>query len=175
MDKTTVSISLETAKRIDRISKGNGISKRELLDKTFEYLGRNGINPVEHESPISEIQKVTKRLDQFFAFFKKQEKDLLIPVFAKADETNVLSKDLAKSKELGVLKTLAKADKLDELLRRYNSIDENVTRIRNHLLEQRTKIENSEKKTRDMIAEMLKVVVSKDRHRDELDRIRNEY
>lgn len=45
----------------------------------YKLFEKYGINPVEHESPAQEMQKLIKRMDQVFAFLKKQETDLVRP------------------------------------------------------------------------------------------------
>lgn len=51
----------------------------EFLTHAINYFEKYGINPVEHESPAQEMQKLIKRMDQVFAFLKKQETDLVRP------------------------------------------------------------------------------------------------
>ena len=55
------------------------MSKMEFLTHAINYFEKYGINPVEHESPAQEMQKLIKRMDQVFAFLKKQETDLVRP------------------------------------------------------------------------------------------------
>ena len=86
MDKTTVTISHDTAKKIERLSNESGVSKREFMEKAMEYFTKNGINPIDHESPVSEILKLIKRQDQIIAFLKKQEKDTILPVYSSLDK-----------------------------------------------------------------------------------------
>ena len=82
MDKettTSVTIDRKTFARLDRLAKSNNVSKKEFLSCALEYFEKYGINPVEHESPAKEMQKLIKRMDQVFAFLKKQETDLVRP------------------------------------------------------------------------------------------------
>lgn len=51
----------------------------EYITHAINYFEKYGINPVEHESPAQEMQKLIKRMDQVFAFLKKQETDLVRP------------------------------------------------------------------------------------------------
>ena len=75
MDKettTSVTIDRKTFARLDRLAKSNNVSKKEFLSCALEYFEKYGINPVEHESPAKEMQKLIKRCDQVIAFIRKQ-------------------------------------------------------------------------------------------------------
>lgn len=77
--KTTVAVERTTFTKLDRLAKANNVSKMEFLTYAINYFEKYGINPVEHESPAQEMQKLIKRMDQVFAFLKKQETDLVRP------------------------------------------------------------------------------------------------
>ena len=77
--KTTVAVERTTFNKLDRLAKANNVSKMEFLTHAINYFEKYGINPVEHESPAQEMQKLIKRMDQVFAFLKKQETDLVRP------------------------------------------------------------------------------------------------
>lgn len=77
--KTTVAVERTTFTKLDRLAKANIVSKMEFLTHAINYFEKYGINPVEHESPAQEMQKLIKRMDQVFAFLKKQETDLVRP------------------------------------------------------------------------------------------------
>lgn len=77
--KTTVAVERTTFTKLDRLAKANNVSKMEFLTHAINYFEKYGINPVEHESPAQEMQKLIKRMDQVFAFLKKQETDLVRP------------------------------------------------------------------------------------------------
>lgn len=77
--KTTVAVERTTFTKLDRLAKANNVSKKEFLTHAINYFEKYGINPVEHESPAQEMQKLIKRMDQVFAFLKKQETDLVRP------------------------------------------------------------------------------------------------
>ena len=77
--KTTVAVERTTFTKLDRLAKANNVSKMEFLTHAISYFEKYGINPVEHESPAQEMQKLIKRMDQVFAFLKKQETDLVRP------------------------------------------------------------------------------------------------
>lgn len=66
MDKettTSVTIDRKTFARLDRLAKSNNVSKKYFLSCALEYFEKYGINPVEHESPAKEMQKLIKRCD----------------------------------------------------------------------------------------------------------------
>ena len=77
--KTTVAVERTTFAKLDRLAKANNVSKMEYITHAINYFEKYGINPVEHESPAQEMQKLIKRMDQVFAFLKKQETDLVRP------------------------------------------------------------------------------------------------
>lgn len=77
--KTTVAVERTTFTKLDRLAKANNVSKMEFLTHAINYFEKYGINPVEHESPAQDMQKLIKRMDQVFAFLKKQETDLVRP------------------------------------------------------------------------------------------------
>lgn len=77
--KTTVAVERTTFTKLDRLAKANNVSKMEFLTHAINYFEKYGINPVEHESPAQEMQKLIKRMNQVFAFLKKQETDLVRP------------------------------------------------------------------------------------------------
>lgn len=77
--KTTVAVERTTFVKLDRLAKANSVSKMEYISHAINYFEKYGINPVEHESPAQEMQKLIKRMDQVFAFLKKQETDLVRP------------------------------------------------------------------------------------------------
>lgn len=77
--KTTVAVERTTFTKLDRLAKANNVSKMEFLTHAINYFEKYGINPVEHESPAQEMQKLIKRMDQVFAFLKKQETDFVRP------------------------------------------------------------------------------------------------
>lgn len=73
MDKettTSVTIDRKTFARLDRLAKSNNVSKKEFLSCALEYFEKYGINPVEHESPAKEMQKVGS-INSIFYFLHK--------------------------------------------------------------------------------------------------------
>ena len=69
--KTTVAVERTTFAKLDRLAKANSVSKMEYITHAINYFEKYGINPVEHESPAQEMQKLIKRMDQVFAFLKR--------------------------------------------------------------------------------------------------------
>ena len=65
--QTTVTIDQKTFATLDRLAKSNDVSKKEFLSCALEYFEKYGINPVQHESPAKEMQKLIKRCDQVIA------------------------------------------------------------------------------------------------------------
>ncbi len=77
---TTVAVSPEVADKLDRFCRANNMTKKDFVSESLDYFLKEGINPKVHESPQAEIKKITKRIDQFFAFFKKQEQEFIKPL-----------------------------------------------------------------------------------------------
>ena len=90
MDKettTSVTIDRKTFARLDRLAKSNNVSKKDFLSCALEYFEKYGINPVEHESPAKEMQKLIRRIDQVVAFQKVQERDFIRPAMQSVMKT----------------------------------------------------------------------------------------
>lgn len=85
---STVAISPDDTKRLDKFCKNNSITKKDFISLSLSYFETQGVNPAKHETPRAEMEKVTKRLDQFFAFMKKQEQDILKPMYHEFIEAN---------------------------------------------------------------------------------------
>ena len=81
--KTTVAVERTTFTKLDRLAKANNVSKMEFLTHAINYFEKYGINPVEHESPAQEMQKLIKRMDQVFAFLKKHNHKPFILTFGR--------------------------------------------------------------------------------------------
>lgn len=82
--KTTVAVERTTFTKLDRLAKANNVSKMEYITHAINYFEKYGINPVEHESPAQEMQKLIKRMDQVFAFLK-DNKELLAEIINSSD------------------------------------------------------------------------------------------
>lgn len=76
---TTVAISPSENLKLANFCKRNEISKKEFISVALHFFEKNGINPKTHNDPKSELEKILKKIDQFFAFIKKQEKEYLRP------------------------------------------------------------------------------------------------
>lgn len=85
---STVAISPIDAKRLEKFCKANKITKKDFISLSLSYFETQGINPAKHETPKAEMEKVIKRVDQLFAFIKKQEQDILRPMYADMTEQN---------------------------------------------------------------------------------------
>lgn len=85
--QTTVTIDTDTGARLERLAKANGVSKKEFISLSLEYFEKYGINPVQHESPAQEMQKLIKRVDQIVAFQKVQEREFIRPAMGAVMET----------------------------------------------------------------------------------------
>ena len=49
--KTTVAVERTTFAKLDRLAKANSVTKLEYITHAINYFEKNGINPVEHETP----------------------------------------------------------------------------------------------------------------------------
>jgi len=85
---STVAISPDDTKRLNKFCKNNNITKKDFISLSLSYFETQGVNPAKHETPRAEMEKVTKRLDQFFAFMKKQEQDILKPMYNDFIQSN---------------------------------------------------------------------------------------
>lgn len=85
---TSVTIDRRTGVQLDRLAKANGVTKKDFLQYALDYFEKYGINPVKHESPAQEMQKLIKRVDQVVAFIRKQEQDILRPACETIADTN---------------------------------------------------------------------------------------
>ena len=56
---TRVTITQGDNEKLTRFCRANDISKKEFITLSLSYFEREGINPKSHESPKSEIEKVT--------------------------------------------------------------------------------------------------------------------
>lgn len=106
---TTVTIGGETALKLDRLAKSTNAPKRLLISLMLDYFERYGIDPTKHEPPLKEMEKVTKRLDQFFAFIKKQEADMIRPMI---ETVSIIEKRV--SRELDILRPIYDAIEKNE-------------------------------------------------------------
>ena len=103
---STVAISPIDTERLDRFCRAYDITKKDFITLSLSYFEREGINPKSHESPKAEIAKITKRMSDFFAFFKKQEQIILRPLMLESativkDQHTLFNRVLNNDKILG--------------------------------------------------------------------------
>ena len=99
---TTVTINNITSKKLDKLCKANGCTKKDFLLATVDYFEKYGINPLKHESPSQEMQKLIKRIDQVIRFQRHFENEILRPMCSaiiKSDERIKLNLDNILSKQ----------------------------------------------------------------------------
>lgn len=116
---TTVTIDTDTGARLERLAKANGVSKKDFISLSLEYFEKYGINPVQHESPAQEMQKLIKRVDQIVAFQKVQERDFIRPAMGAVMETEERIKgDLSRISQSyeKIFASLTKVVSNDELI-----------------------------------------------------------
>ena len=114
MNKTTVSIDQETARKLDKLSKQSGVSTKDFISLSLAYFEKYGINPAEHESPVLEMEKVRKRLDQVISFIRVQERDKINPMFEAITTTEARIKN--------DLDTVAKKDHMQAFASALNEV-----------------------------------------------------
>ncbi len=134
---TTVAVSPEVADKLDRFCRANNMTKKDFVSESLDYFLKEGINPKVHESPQAEIKKITKRIDQFFAFFKKQEQEFIKPLMLEIVQNgnyqtekfdtvlhnhNVISSQI-KTVDEGV-KTKSSAENMDN---KFSNLDTKIT------------------------------------------------
>ena len=89
-NNTTVAISTEDNLKLTNFCNRYEIQKKEFIKTAVAYFEKNGINPKIHTEPKSEIEKILKRIDQFFGFIKIQEKEYLKPAVSSITSTQIL-------------------------------------------------------------------------------------
>lgn len=77
---TTVTIDSSTAKKLDRLAKASGVTKKDFIAISMDYFLKNGIDPVTCETPTQELVKLNKRIDDLFRFLKHQETNTIVPM-----------------------------------------------------------------------------------------------
>lgn len=76
---TTVTINSVTARKLDKLCKANKCTKKDFLGAAISYFEKYGIDPLSHESPAQEMQKLIKRIDSVIGFIRTLEKEMLRP------------------------------------------------------------------------------------------------
>lgn len=112
---STVAVSPEIGKKLERFCASCGITKKDFISLSLDYFQRYGINPVKHESPAQEMQTLIKRVNQIVAFIRKQEQEALRPLceataVANTHIENVLSDLFLSSKGLKATWMFGKKD-----------------------------------------------------------------
>lgn len=110
---TTIAISQQDLKRLESFVRKKGLSKKEFITVSLDFFERTGLDPVKHESPKAELEKVIKRIDQIIAFIKTQEKETIRPSF----EAIVSSEERIKND----LSKILKIEHFNEFIRGFNS------------------------------------------------------
>lgn len=101
---TTVTISIITSKKLDKLVKANSCTKKDFLFAALSYFERYGINPLTHESPAQEMQTLIKRLNSVIAFIRQNEKEILRPaceaLFSTDERIRINLDNLVSKKDL---------------------------------------------------------------------------
>ncbi|MDM1514117.1 BfmA/BtgA family mobilization protein [Myroides odoratimimus] len=119
-ETTTVSLSITDNQRLTQICKAYSIPKKDFIGIILNYLEINGINPKTHHAPKTELEKITKRINQLFAFIKTQEKDYTRPaleaVLATENRIQNSFSTLATKNDFDEVATMLMLSKLAKLL-----------------------------------------------------------
>ena len=59
---STVAVSPEIGKKLERFCASCGITKKDFISLSLSYFESQGINPAKHETPKAEMEKVTKMM-----------------------------------------------------------------------------------------------------------------
>lgn len=153
---STVAISATDTERLDRFCRAHDITKKDFITLSLSYFEREGINPISHESPKSEIEKVIKRLDHFFAFFKKQEQEYIRPLVFDFAQTKIRTdknlKDIIANqfilqnkleKEGKSLKTTVESETKEQLKSIENSLKGNTNSAKTDSAEQHEELKRA--------------------------------
>lgn len=141
-ETTTVALSTSDNQRLTEFCKMYAIPKKDFIGIILNYLEINGINPKTHHAPKTELEKITKRINQLFAFIKTQEKDYTRPaleaILATENRIQNSISTLATKKDLN---ELGIRDMLNRLLNLLN--DSNYDQTNKILSELKTFQENA--------------------------------
>lgn len=78
---TSISVSHETGAALTELCTKLQCPKNEFVAASVEYFAKHNLDPRTAGLPNKrEINELMKRMDQFFAFLKKQENDVIIPM-----------------------------------------------------------------------------------------------
>lgn len=134
-ETTTVALSITDNQRLTEFCKAYAIPKKDFIGIILNYLEINGINPKTHHTPKTELEKITKRINQLFAFIKTQEKDYTRPaleaVLATENRMQNSISTLATKNDLNELRIKDMLNQLLQLLQ--NSNQEQTNKILSEL------------------------------------------
>lgn len=123
-ETTTVALSVADNRRLTEFCKGYEIPKKDFIGIILNYLEINGVNPKTHHAPKTELEKITKRINQLFAFIKTQEKDYTRPaleaILATENRMRNSISTLATKNDLNELSVMDLLNQLLELLKKNN-------------------------------------------------------
>ena len=156
--KTTVSVSIADNQRLTEYCDNYSIAKKDFISTILNYLESNGINAKIHNAPKTELEKIIKRIDQLFAFYKTQEKTFLRPALNSIISSDLLIKSninsLIKKDDLSVFST-SKTDieiakhisglnekMIDNVLGKLNQMDTDFKRFQNETQKELQLIKN---------------------------------
>lgn len=84
---TSISVSHETGAALTKLCDKIGCPKNEFVAASVEYFAKHKLDPRTADVPTKrEIDELKKRMDQFFAFLKNQEKEYIKPMVQENKE-----------------------------------------------------------------------------------------
>jgi DNA anti-recombination protein RmuC len=118
----TIGVSDTAHTKLKRYCENNDINQGEFVESALKYFEKNGVHPINHESPAAEMTKIIKRIDQIFAFIKKQEIDLVRPM---TESVNMSERRIQQD-----LSVLSRAEQITHLIAALNKL---VSEFNNHI------------------------------------------
>lgn len=79
---TTLSIQKKDNDELEKWCKKHRTKKADFVRLSLAYFKRNGIDPNTENIPQTEMQRINKRVEQFFSFLVTQEREILKPIYA---------------------------------------------------------------------------------------------
>lgn len=126
-DTTTVALSISDNQRLTDFCKAHSIPKKDFIGIILNYLEINGINPKTHHAPKTELEKISKRINQLFAFIRTNEKDYTRPaleaVLATENRLQQSINQLTFKDDIVNLSTISSLNKLLELIKQSNQVE----------------------------------------------------
>jgi len=152
----TIGVSDTTHTKLKRYCENNNINQGEFVESALKYFEKNGVHPVNHESPAAEMTKIIKRIDQIFAFIKKQEIDLVRPM---TESVNMSERRIQHD-----LSLLAKDDRVNklvtELSKLVNSYNDHLNRLDNQFIKQLKEQNEQQKQQQEQNKEAFKLLAN---------------